>query len=277
VTFEVQRFDTEVSSTAFDGRPFILRSNELPPNVTIITKDANSSTAQNEPFISDRFNNPIHRQSFSSSIVEYYRTSEDCQLIANIAETFFTRVDRYLDTSSNIELAIKTYRTRSPTDKIAIEYGWRELEILMKLHHPCMIEFVGFSPGNRIEGFKIATVYVEGCSLKEVLVSTPSWLDWTTKSRIISGIVLCLRYIHSKGIIHRDLKPSNILIEGQDYSVRICDFHISRLSSIEKLLSQFVGTPQYLSPELYEMGEDGEGHSNPAPTEKADVFFPQLD
>jgi serine/threonine protein kinase len=193
-------------------------------------------------------------------------------LISNITTTLLTTVDRYLDTSSNIELAIKTYRIPLPEDDPTIESGWRELEVFVNLHHPCMIEFQGFSPGNDREGFKIATSYASGGSLKEVLNSRPSWWDWTTKSRTISGIVLCLRYLHSKCIIHRDLKPNNILIEGSDHNVRICDFHISRLASINKTFTQGIGTPQYMAPELYETGEDGEGHYHSDPTEKIDVF-----
>jgi serine/threonine protein kinase len=169
-------------------------------------------------------------------------------------------------------LAIKTYRIPLPEADPTNESGWRELEVFVNLHHPCMIEFQGFSPGNDREGFKIATVYASGGSLKEVINSNPSWWDWTAKSRTISGIVLCLRYLHSKGIIHRDLKPSNILIEGSDHNVRICDFHISRLASIAKTFTGGVGTPQYMAPELYETGENEEGDYNPDPTEKIDVF-----
>jgi serine/threonine protein kinase len=109
--------------------------------------------------------------------------------------------------------------------------------------------------------------------LKDVIDSNPTWWNWTTKSRTISGIVLCLRYLHSKDIIHRDLKPNNILIEGSDHNLRICDFRISHLPSIAKTFTGGIGTPQSIAPEFYEIGEDDEVNYNTDPTEKIDVFF----
>jgi hypothetical protein len=37
------------------------------------------------------------------------------------------------------------------SDEPEIEYGWRKLEVLVKLHHPCVIEFEGFFPGDKQE------------------------------------------------------------------------------------------------------------------------------
>jgi hypothetical protein len=59
-------------------------------------------------------------------------------------------------------LAIKTYQILFPAADSTIESGSHELEVFVNLHHPCMIEFQGFSPGNDREGFKIATVYASG-------------------------------------------------------------------------------------------------------------------
>jgi serine/threonine protein kinase len=46
--------------------------------------------------------------------------------------------------------------------------------------------------------------------------------------RIITGIVLTMRFIHSRGIIHGNLTPDIIHLD-LDWKVRICDFwhHIS--------------------------------------------------
>ncbi len=73
-----------------------------------------------------------------------------------------------------------------------------------------------------------------------------------------------VQYAHQKGIIHRDIKPSNILVsvDGEKAAPRIIDFGVSK--AITQPLSertlyteqgQFVGTPEYMSPEQAEMGQ----------------------
>jgi serine/threonine protein kinase len=246
----------------------------LPPNVTIIAKDSNQEANQGRSVIPHQFDNRdnIHRRSFFPSVASHHRTFNDCTFISNIATTQHATVDRYHDPSRKIDIAIKTYHIETSGNEPPNDFAWREIELLSKLNHPCIIEFEGFSLGNANEGLKIATIYAEGGLLKEVLHSNPIWWNCTAKSLTIVGIVMGMRYLHSKGILHRDLKPSNILMNGRDHKVQICDFHVSRLKTIEKTFTGMVGTVQYMAPEIYRMSCDSEGGFSPDPTEKMDVF-----
>ncbi|EIW62607.1 kinase-like protein [Trametes versicolor FP-101664 SS1] len=68
-------------------------------------------------------------------------------------------------------------------------------------------------------------------------------------------IVDALAYMHSKGVIHRDLKPENLLLDDA-LRIKITDFGTGKiLDSGGEPTKTFVGTAQYVSPELLEHNE----------------------
>jgi len=86
----------------------------------------------------------------------------------------------------------------------------------------------------------------------------------TIEERLELFLQVCdaVQHAHQKGIIHRDLKPSNILVSVSDSRAvsKIIDFGIAKALTqplTERTLyteqGQFVGTPEYMSPEQAEM------------------------
>jgi len=61
-----------------------------------------------------------------------------------------------------------------------------------------------------------------------------------------ASIVLAIEYVHSRGIIYRDLKPENIML-ADDGHIRLVDFGCC---SRKQRSYTFVGTPEYLAPEV---------------------------
>jgi eukaryotic-like serine/threonine-protein kinase len=100
----------------------------------------------------------------------------------------------------------------------------------------------------------VATGYVAGPSLAEVVDRQYGPLPPATLRVLAAGLVRALQTIHGAGLVHRDLKPSNVLvtIDGP----RVIDFGIARAldastQSAEGLTKAgaVVGSPGFMSPE----------------------------
>jgi serine/threonine protein kinase/formylglycine-generating enzyme required for sulfatase activity len=83
-------------------------------------------------------------------------------------------------------------------------------------------------------------------------------LGLEARLRLFVQVCHGVQHAHHKGIVHRDLKPSNVLVESLDTGpvARIIDFGLARTPGLHVTaqsefteFGQWVGTPEYMSPE----------------------------
>lgn len=66
---------------------------------------------------------------------------------------------------------------------------------------------------------------------------------------VLTQIVNGLLYLRAKRVLHRDIKLENILI-GADFRIKICDFGISKRVDGTTKITEHIGTPAYIAPEV---------------------------
>jgi serine/threonine-protein kinase len=100
----------------------------------------------------------------------------------------------------------------------------------------------------------ISMEYLEGVTLKEVVRhrgALPLGVGLSIAKQMCHG----LGAAHEVGVVHRDIKPQNMLILPETAELKIMDFGISRVSSVEggeaglTTAGTVMGTPDYMPPE----------------------------
>jgi serine/threonine protein kinase len=97
---------------------------------------------------------------------------------------------------------------------------------LISLRHPRIVAPIGFVfpiESDSRQELRIVRLYLEGCSLLEVVSVHPKWWTSIVKAKAVAGIVLGLRFSHSLGLIHGHLTTSNFLFDS-NYCIQIVDF-----------------------------------------------------
>ena len=122
-----------------------------------------------------------------------------------------------------------------------------EYEIINMLDHPNVIKSFGIflsSPS------KPPTIILEYCqsNLQNVIKNKTF-----SKEMIVFAIYQIaegMKYVHFRKVIHRDLKPNNILVDSNG-TIKICDFGISKLMTIEEQTTTLgPGTQKFMAPEI---------------------------
>ncbi|KAL8140555.1 hypothetical protein V2J09_006576 [Rumex salicifolius] len=128
----------------------------------------------------------------------------------------------------------------------------REVAIMITLRHPNIVLFMGAvtQPPN----LSIVTEYLSRGSLFRILHRSGAreMLDERRRLNMAYDVAKGMNYLHKRNppIVHRDLKSPNLLVDRK-YTVKVCDFGLSRLKANTFLSSKSAaGTPEWMAPEV---------------------------
>jgi TolB-like protein/cytochrome c-type biogenesis protein CcmH/NrfG len=125
----------------------------------------------------------------------------------------------------------------------------REIEILAALTHPNILQLFDSGEAGRLLYYVMP--FVEGASLRELMVRNGGRMPVTDAVRLTRSVVTALDYAHRRGVVHRDIKPENILIWEEVPLVADFGIALSRRASSGRDTDSglALGTPIYMSPE----------------------------
>uniref|UniRef100_A0A8C5Q3M2 Inhibitor of nuclear factor kappa-B kinase subunit alpha n=1 Tax=Leptobrachium leishanense TaxID=445787 RepID=A0A8C5Q3M2_9ANUR len=169
----------------------------------------------------------------------------------------FGNVCLYQNRETTALIAVKSCRLElSAKNK---ERWCQEIEIMKRLNHPNVVKACDVPPEMDFLVNDVPHLAMEYCSGGDLrkLVNKPENCCGLKESQVLnllSDIGFGIQYLHENRIIHRDLKPENIVlldINGKTVH-KIIDLGYAKDLDQGSLCTSFVGTLQYLAPELFE-------------------------
>ncbi|CAD5115258.1 DgyrCDS4252 [Dimorphilus gyrociliatus] len=126
----------------------------------------------------------------------------------------------------------------------------QEAKLLSKLHHPNIVTYKDSFENNG--HLYIAMGFCEGGDLfsklkeqRSVPLEERQIVEWFVQ------ISMALQYMHERNILHRDLKTQNIFLTKASI-IKVGDLGIAKvLDNPNDMASTLIGTPYYMSPELF--------------------------
>ncbi|KAL3631196.1 hypothetical protein CASFOL_024180 [Castilleja foliolosa] len=153
-------------------------------------------------------------------------------------------------------VAIKRILPNLSDDKLVIQDFRHEVNLLVKLRHPNIVQFLGAVTERK--PLMLITEYLRGGDLHQHLKEKGA-LNPSTAINFALDIARGMAYLHSEPnvIIHRDLKPRNVLLVNTNADhLKVGDFGLSKLIRVKhshdvyKMTGE-TGSYRYMAPEVF--------------------------
>ena len=176
---------------------------------------------------------------------------ENYYLLEQIGKGSYGVVLKIKEKNTNNIYALKKIKINNFSRKYEIKYLLNELKILYFHNCEYLLKCRDIIYQNKY--LNIITDHAKYSDLNNYIDRYKRKNKFIPEDRIWLIFIKCcygIQYLHEFNIIHRDLKPGNILLDV-DQKIYLADFGISKI--LEKKVNSYtmIGTPYYISPEMY--------------------------
>ncbi|XP_021341218.1 serine/threonine-protein kinase 32B-like isoform X1 [Mizuhopecten yessoensis] len=174
------------------------------------------------------------------------------QILRAIGKGSFGKVCIVQKKDSKKMYAMKYMNKSMCIKKDAVRNVFREVEILMALDHPFLVN-LWFTFQDEEDMFVVVDLLLGGDLRYHIQKEVH--FDESHVKLYICELALALDYLQTYNIIHRDIKPDNILLDEEGH-VHITDFNIATVLSDGQLATSMSGTTPYMAPEVFACAMD---------------------
>ncbi|XP_060588083.1 inhibitor of nuclear factor kappa-B kinase subunit alpha-like [Ruditapes philippinarum] len=170
----------------------------------------------------------------------------------------FGAVTLWKNEETDEKIALKRCRLQNEMTEKHKQRWILEIQIMQKLQHENVISAMDVPTILDVMPNELPLLAMEYCSggdLRRILNQPQNCCglkEFAIRS-LIHDVSAGLEYLHGKKIIHRDLKPENIVLNTVEERVvyKIIDLGYAKELDQGSVCTSFVGTLQYLAPELF--------------------------
>lgn len=187
------------------------------------------------------------------------RTVQDFEFGKQLGEGSYSTVVLATDKITNIKYAVKVLDKRHIIKEKKVKYVNIEKHALNRLSNRVGIVSLYFTFQDKDSLYFVLDYASNGELLS--LIKKYNTLSEDCTRHFGAQILDAIKYMHDNGVIHRDIKPENILLDDK-LRIQITDFGTARLLEkkndesedypLDVRAKSFVGTAEYVSPELLE-------------------------
>jgi WD40 repeat protein len=149
------------------------------------------------------------------------------------------------------KVALKVPRPGTLNSERRVERFLGDAKTAAQLRHPNIVPVhdAGQADGQNY----IASAYIEGQTLADILLDAEKGLQATWAAQIVRALAEALAYAHQLHIVHRDVKPDNVMIDNAQRRPHLIDFGLAhRGDSVDggrDDVKGVSGTYGYMAPE----------------------------